>query len=232
MIRKNILALISIVLFTVAGVVASAQTTPASTQGTEAPQGRGRFGGRHGFSRPNLNLTDDQKAKLKAAHDSERQQIQAIRNDNSLSVADKMAKIRSIRENSRQQFLSVLTTDQQQQLHNLGKERRGFRGFRDAPFAGLNLTDAQKNQLKTMQANTRTQIEAIRNDASLSTDQKQAKIRSLMQSNHQQLFTIFTPEQQQQLQNRRGGFGRRGPFGRFGNGPNAPAAPKAPTSPQ
>src|SRR5579864_2752614 len=46
-------------------------------------------------------------------------------------------------------------------------------------MAGLNLTDDQKAQMKQIHQATKSQIETVNNDASLSADQKQAKIHEI-----------------------------------------------------
>jgi len=80
----------------------------------------------------------------------------------------------------------------------------------------LNLTDAQKAQIKQIHSSTETQINAIltpeqqaqkqqarlqhtRPQLSLSADQK-AKIKAIRQNGQSQIKAVLTPEQQQQLQ--------------------------------
>lgn len=216
---RNILALVAALVFFAAGQVVSAQTQPddSSNSGTQGAQDQGRRLGRsRGFRRPNLNLTADQKAKLKAIHESTRQQIAALRNDSTLSQTDKQAKFRAIHENSRQQLQALLTPEQQQSLHNVRRERSAFAHGR---FLGeLGLTADQKSQMQTIQQSNRAQVTAVRNDSTLSQEQRQAKIKSILQSSHQQVLNVLTPDQQQKLRDHRGGrFGHRGRRGGFGS---------------
>src|SRR5216684_7302822 len=112
---RNMLALVAMVLLLVAGQAVSAQTPDSSSSSPNAgSQERGRGKGRHGgfgqgeFERADLNLTADQKTKLQALHESTRQQIEALRNDSTLSAQDKEAKLRAIHESSRQQLQAIL----------------------------------------------------------------------------------------------------------------------------
>ena len=86
----------------------------------------------------------------------------------------------------------------------------------------LNLTDAQKTQMKGIQQNARTQMQAIRNDNSLTQDQKRAKIQELHQSTQTQMNGVLTPEQQQKWQtakaNHKGKMGKHGRGHRRGAG--------------
>ena len=212
-VRKMILLLASLLVLG-AGHLVGAQTPVDPANPSAGVQDRGRGPGRRGgFDRPRPNLTADQKAKLKSLRQGVRQQIEALRNDTTLSADDKKAKIRSLRESTRQQFQAVLTPEQQQLLQNARHkrvERRGF-GAGRGPRGALGLTADQRSQLETIHKSTRDQVSAIRSDATLSPEQKEAKLKSLFENSHQQLSTILTPEQQQKLQERH----QRGP-GRLG----------------
>jgi len=73
-----------------------------------------------------------------------------------------------------------------------------------APTTGAaKLTQEQKNQLMDMRMNAHDQAAIIRNDQTLTPEQKQAKLKDLRASTHQQMKTVLTPEQQAALANRR-----------------------------
>jgi periplasmic protein CpxP/Spy len=67
----------------------------------------------------------------------------------------------------------------------------------------LNLTDAQKEQFQQISRDTRKQGMSIRQDSSLTEDQKKEKIQALRKSSHQQMFGVLTPEQKEQLKQMR-----------------------------
>jgi Spy/CpxP family protein refolding chaperone len=71
---------------------------------------------------------------------------------------------------------------------------RGERGEKLAKK--LNLTPEQQSELKSMRENMRQQAQAIKNDSSLTADQKKAKFKELRQSSHEQMMAKLTPEQQ------------------------------------
>jgi protein CpxP len=59
-----------------------------------------------------LNLTDDQKPKVKAIMDAQMQRISDVRGDDSLSQDDRRAKVKAIHEETATQMKTVLTPDQ------------------------------------------------------------------------------------------------------------------------
>lgn len=63
----------------------------------------------------------------------------------------------------------------------------------------LNLTDAQKQQLKPMLESEVQQLKAVKDDTSSTPEQKQAKAQEIHQSFKSQIANILTPEQQKKL---------------------------------
>jgi len=70
-----------------------------------------------------LNLTDDQKAKLRPILQDQMLQMKAVREDSSLSEEQKRAKMKSIHESSHDQINAVLTPEQQAKFEQMRKEQ-------------------------------------------------------------------------------------------------------------
>lgn len=70
-----------------------------------------------------LNLTDEQKAKLRPIIADENQQMEAVRNDNSMSQAQKIDKANQIRAQASPKIKAVLTPEQLQKLAQMQQDR-------------------------------------------------------------------------------------------------------------
>jgi protein CpxP len=70
-----------------------------------------------------LNLTDDQKAKLKPVFQGQMQQMNAVREDSSLSQEQMRAKMKSIHESLHDQINAVLTPEQQAKFAQMRQEQ-------------------------------------------------------------------------------------------------------------
>jgi periplasmic protein CpxP/Spy len=70
-----------------------------------------------------LNLTEEQKAKLRPIIMDENQQIEAVRNDGSLTQEQKIAKANQIRSEASPKIKAILTPEQLQKLAELQQER-------------------------------------------------------------------------------------------------------------
>jgi periplasmic protein CpxP/Spy len=85
--------------------------------------------------------------------------------------------------------------DQSQAAPATPQQPRGKHGA----MAGLNLTDDQKAQMKKIRESTKSQVAAVKNDSSLTTEQQQAKIHEARRSGRVQMVKLLTPEQRQQM---------------------------------
>jgi protein CpxP len=97
----------------VPGALAKPQTTPA-------PQTAGKEMGMHGgglqAAVESLNLTDDQKAKVKDIFADTKTKKQALSSDTSLSEEQKKAKMKELHSATMARLNEVLTPDQQNEL--------------------------------------------------------------------------------------------------------------------
>lgn len=71
-----------------------------------------------------LNLRDDQKAKLRPILMEENQQLQALRNDTSMTQEQKAAKANQIREAVSPKIKAILTPEQLQKLADMQQKAR------------------------------------------------------------------------------------------------------------
>jgi len=100
---------------------------PPPPQGQAGPQhGHGGPGGMRGnqvdFLTKKLNLTPDQVTQVKAIDDDARKQFMALRDDTSISGADKRAKMMDIHKASQDKIRALLTDDQKTKYDALQAE--------------------------------------------------------------------------------------------------------------
>src|SRR5260221_6939041 len=82
-----------------------------------------------------------------------------------------------------------------------GKEM-GMHGGLQAAVESLNLTDDQKAKVKDIFADAKTKRQAVSSDASLSEEQKKAKMKELHSATMAKLNEVLTPEQQTELKSK------------------------------
>lgn len=100
--------------------------------------------GRHGMGREGaedpvkmlsekLNLSDDQQTKIKAIFADQHQQMQAIRDDSSLSQDDKRSKMHSLRDATHAKIREILNDDQKQKFDQMVQEMKREHSKEGAP---------------------------------------------------------------------------------------------------
>ena len=66
-------------------------------------------------------------------------------------------------------------------------------------FAGLDLTDDQKAQIKQIRQDAKAKVEAVRADNTLSDADKRTKLKAIHREARMQTRKVLTPEQRKQL---------------------------------
>ena len=109
-------------------MVAFGQSAP-DAQGTQEGHGEGHGHGRGaGMMNPDaqlehmssaLNLTDEQKTKIKPILEDTSKKMQQLRQDSSLSEQDKRAKMQEIHQDAMSQVKPILTADQQKKFESM-----------------------------------------------------------------------------------------------------------------
>jgi Spy/CpxP family protein refolding chaperone len=194
----------------------------AQAQTTQAPEGKKHDKKEHrgeGFKQ--LNLTAEQKAKLKTIHEEQKKEMQALKGEKDANKEQRKA----IHEKYQAQMESVLTADQKQQLAKMKEERKAawkngdfkkggkFRQNGDSTRMGhkgkfgkgadmskeLGLSATQQEQMKKIRADYSSQFQALRNDNNLTKDQKKDKMQELRKAQMEKMKTVLTPEQMDKM---------------------------------
>lgn len=109
-----------------------------------------------------LNLTDDQQAQIKAIREDAKTQFNAVKENTTLSEADKHAQLQAIHKATREKMQQVLTPAQQQQVKERFANGRGkVRGAIIGAFKSLNLTADQQAKIKAIRQQGRVDFRAI-----------------------------------------------------------------------
>ena len=207
----KVAALAVLGLSTVVGAGLSAQAAPASNSGPNGTNngegaGRGRHkGGRGGLNlrgmAQKLNLTAEQQTQITTILQSSRAQSQGVRGDSSLTEAQQQERMKAIHKASRDAVMNLLTPAQQTQLQQMMAQRRAGKGVNVRKMAQeLNLSDAQKEQMKSIRQRSTSAIMAVRNDTSLSPEQKRAQLKTIRTQVKDSIDAVLTPEQQAKMQ--------------------------------
>ena len=150
-----------------------------------------------------MNLTPEQKAKMKELRESNKSAMEAIKNDESLTQEQRKAKMQDLRRSQKESMGKFLTDDQKAKLKKAqekGKNADLIKKDRQRP--DLNLSADQKIKMKEMREDSKQQMDAIKKDASLTQEQKNQKTKELRQSQQAKMKSILTPVQKAKMKNK------------------------------
>jgi periplasmic protein CpxP/Spy len=151
----------ALTLIVLAPVLVQAQQEPDSNQGQRRARAAGMIQRQRehmAMLAQKLNLTDAQKEQFQQIGRDMRKQGMAIRQDSSLSDAQKREKMLALRKQSHQQMFAVLTPEQKEQLKQMREQHKkeqekkspgdqasgkkpGRAADDDDPFAGMTSDD-------------------------------------------------------------------------------------------
>lgn len=146
-----------------------------------------------------LNLTDEQKAKVKAANDA--YQAEFAEAAKLATPKEKRVANRAAREKYEAAFKAALNADQQKQLDALLAEAKEFKDFGPmlgSQMAAASLTAEQKTKVKEVTAKYLPELDKLRATQKEATDKQavQMQIREQQQKMADEVRAFLTPEQQ------------------------------------
>jgi Spy/CpxP family protein refolding chaperone len=147
-----------------------------------------------------LNLTADQKEKLKASREDFKAKIIALNQDESITLKDYRDKKYILRQEQKMQFMHILTADQKVKLEQIKKDNQTQRELMaakriDKLKTKLNLSDEQVAAIKANRQSQSAKIEAIMQNDSLSRVDKKEQLMTIKDANKDSMKTILTADQ-------------------------------------
>jgi Spy/CpxP family protein refolding chaperone len=164
--------------------------------------------GRHHYGFSQLNLTDEQKAEMKTINEDFKKQMTDLQKNEDITVREWKSKMKTIREDHKTKVQQVLTAEQKASMEKLRKDRKGKMHKRgkqnmDSLKKELNLTAEQESALKQQRTEMMQKFKAIREDKSLTEEQKKTELKKFREQQHQSLKSILTEEQINKLQQKK-----------------------------
>jgi Spy/CpxP family protein refolding chaperone len=147
-----------------------------------------------------LNLTDEQKEKLQTIIRGQTEKLRELRQDTSLSQPEKAEKFKAIRDDIIAEAKKVLTPEQFEKWQAKQGAQAGGAGARplaklQSAIKDLNLTDAQKEELKPIYEEQSQKLRDLYQDTSLSIQEKLEKLKGMNKEIAPKLKKVMDAEQ-------------------------------------
>ncbi len=147
-----------------------------------------------------LNLTDEQKAKVKTINEEFRTKAKALKDNDKLTMGEYKTQMAALQKERKEKLEAVLTPEQKQkakELRQKNKEKKEANS--DARIKkmqeNLNLSDAQVSKIKEQNSTFNTKAKAIRDNTSLTPAEKKQQLVALNKERKDAVKSILTKEQ-------------------------------------
>ena len=182
-----------------------------------------------------LNLTDAQKEQLKSEKEAFHKKMEAHKKNENITVKEWKAKRESLVKEHKANVEKVFTPEQKAKLENLKNEGQAkhegmMKERAEKMKVHLGLTDEQSAKLEKSRKEMGDKLRAIRENKSLTEEQKREQMRELGKKQKEEMKSILTKEQLEKMREGRKQ-GPRGEGGGPGKGPKGPKGHKMPPPP-
>ncbi|MGC4104521.1 hypothetical protein [Ferruginibacter sp.] len=121
--KKTTLLAAALIMFTVSFAQVQRKRAVAANDSTAAPATGASRGEKMKMMRE-LNLTKEQKGKLKEIRQSGQEKKQAIENDASLTPDQKQAKLKALKKEQAKSTMGILSDEQKQKMMQMRKDKK------------------------------------------------------------------------------------------------------------
>jgi Spy/CpxP family protein refolding chaperone len=182
--------------------------------GQHKEHGKEKYG--KGKMAHHLNMSEEQKKQAKVIGENYHKQVQALKKNDNITMGEYKKQMDALKKERKAKFDGLLTTEQKTKIAEGKKKREEHAQVRGAARLekmkiNLGLKDDQVAKIKKQQDGFRSKAKAIRENGSLSDDQKKEQMKSLAKEQKESFKSILTKEQQEKLDSRKKEFkGKRG----------------------
>lgn len=166
----------------------------------------GKHGKMHGHElAKTLNFTDAQKQQLKSIDEDYKSRVQALDKSSNMSAGELKSKKADLKKEKMQKTMALLTPEQKTALQNLKKEQGQNGEMNQAKQmekmrSYLNLSDDQVAKIKAQKETFTSKKESIRNNQSLTMEQKKEQMKALKEEEMNNYKSFLTPDQVKKME--------------------------------
>jgi Spy/CpxP family protein refolding chaperone len=155
-----------------------------------------------------LNLTDAQKQQMKAQREEFRGQLSALKKNDNITVKEWKSKMEGLRKEQKAKMDGILTSEQKATMEKMKTEGKAKHESRmkergEQMKKELGLSADQSAKMEKNRAEMGKQLKTIREDKTLTDEQKKEKSKELMKQQKEKTKSILTEEQQKKMKEMR-----------------------------
>lgn len=152
-----------------------------------------------------LNFSEAQKSQAKSINADYRKKMQDLNKQDNITVKEMRSRKAAIEKDKRTKMDGLLTADQKSKMQQMKVDRKAknegqYAKHIDKMKTNLNLSDDQVSKIKALRMANQAKVEKIKNNESLSREQKKEQFMALRAESKEQHNKIFTADQLKKMQ--------------------------------
>ncbi|MEP7164811.1 MAG: hypothetical protein ABI741_08955 [Ferruginibacter sp.] len=152
-----------------------------------------------------ITLSDAQKAQMKASHEEFRSKMEALKKQDNITVGEMKTKRNALLKEQKLKTGNILTPDQKAQMAqnkaNMQAQRKEMHEKRAKEMqVKLGLSDDQAAKLKVQNEATHAQMKAIKENGSLTSEDKKQQLKAIRDASKEQRKNLLTADQLKKLE--------------------------------
>ncbi len=156
----------------------------------------------------NLNLSETQKAEMKANNEDYKKKEESLKNQPGITLKNYQEGKAKLQKDREEKEAGILSPDQKAQMQQMKKDRQAKSERRqkmkmERMTKDLSLSADQVSRMNAQNDLTRQQLNTINQNDKLTIEQKRAEAKKINREARKNKEAILTPEQQQKWNNRK-----------------------------
>ena len=180
-------------------------TASATAQQKRVLKGHQQHKHQHAKLAKQLNFSEDQKKQAKLYNEDFNKKMQQLNKNESITVKEFRDRKAAIRKEKQSKMQGLLTAEQKTKMQQLKADHKKqkeehFAKHLDRMKTQLSLSDAQVIQVKMQRENIQLKAKAIRDNASLTREERKAQMMALKDGAKEQRKKIFSADQLKKME--------------------------------
>ena len=152
-----------------------------------------------------LNFSEQQKTQAKLYHEDLRKKMQELNKTENITVKEMRDRKYALKKEQKAKMDGLLTPEQKTKMAQLKADRKvkhdeHFAKHLDKMKTELGLTEQQVAQMKSQREKMHSKLKAIKENESLTREQKRDQLMTLRSEAKEQHKKILTPDQQKKME--------------------------------
>lgn len=201
--KKTILGLVSVLIITF--VQAQKRDHKEQNKQHQKHERKEKLTKAKKYAAKKLNLTDDQKKKMKELKNDFNSKRKALQENEKITVKEQRDKMFELNKQQRNAVQNIFTPEQKKQIADIREKGKGRMAKMqnkkmERMKTKISLTDEQASKIKSARENMMKDMKSLKDNQTISRTDLQKRMKELKDNHKKEMESIFTKEQKNKIE--------------------------------